>query len=369
MQAGEVMKSLKQNIFIAESTVLQTDISTGREQIKTCNSYVISGEKTALIGGAADSVPDDIIKNAAYAVFNHAFPALGIKRILEINPKIQIMGTIAAIKNLKEITNSIFNERIAKDGAELDLGGRTLRFMITPNLNWPDTMMTYCSNDNVLFSGQAFGSYRGGHLREFYDNELARFKPFVLTALEQLKNLDIDIICPETGAVLTDSAEAISKYELWSKPSVSAQKTASIFYASQNGSTASMAEIVKSVMTKNGVSVKCFNAAVCGTEEMLDAFYGADMLVFGSSTIHRNAAKPIWDIISAADLVNMKQKPCMVFGSYGWGGEGIWLLHNHLKLLRMRPFDKPFGCRFTPSEDDVTELEKYTERFLETNEF
>lgn len=359
------MDKLSDNIFSAANTVCQTDLNTNKQHIKTYNSYVVRGKKTALIGGAADSVADEIIKSASFAIFNRSFPALGIERILSVNPGIEIVGTTAALKNLKEMTNRTFAEHLAKDGAELDLGGITFRFLITPNLNWPDTMMTYDVSDGVLFSGLAFGSYSGGDLREFYDNELARFYPFVQTAAERLSELEINTICPDTGSILTGSS-AVGSYKDWSAPRRKASKTAAVFYASQSGNTSLMAKAVEKVMLECGVSVRSFDVLKLNRDEMLDALYGADILAFGSPTIHRGAVAPIWEIISAIDLVNMKRRPCMVFGSYGWGGEGIQYLHNHLKLLRLSPFEKPFGCLMKPSEADLSELEKYTKRFMES---
>lgn len=350
-----------------QKTVEEIDINTGKTYKNTYNSYVIRGEKTALINGATENIADKVIKNASYAIFNHAFPAPGIDRILGLNPGIEIIATTAAIKNLKEMTNRVFNERIAKDGAVLDLGGRTLEFLITPSLNWPDTMMTYDKTHRLLFSGMALGSYENGNLREFYDTQLARFKPFVKTAAERIKTLDIRVILPDIGSPIESGiSEAIDDYIIWSDTVKADKKTAAIFYVSSTGNTESMAQTVKEVMLENSIDVKCFNASYSDSEEVLDALYGADMLSLGSPTVHRGAPKPIWDIISSVDLVNMKYKPCMLFGSYGWGGEGIQYLYNHLKLLRLKPFEKPFGCLFTPSGADIAELKKYTKRFLES---
>lgn len=360
-----IMDKLSDNIFSAANTVCQTDLNTKKQHIKVCNSYVLRGEKTALIGGAADGVADDIIKSASFAIFNRSLPALGIERILSVNPGIKIVGTTAALKNLKELTNRTFAEHLAKDGAELDLGGITLRFLITPNLNWPDTMMTYDASDGVLFSGLAFGSYSGADLREFYDDELARFSPFVQTAAKRLGELEINMICPDTGSTLTGSG-AVGCYKSWSAPRHKAEKTAAVFYASHSGNTSLMAKTAEKVMLDCGVKVSCFDASKLSRDEMSDALHNADILAFGSPTIHRGAASPIWEVISAIDLVNMKHRPCMVFGSYGWGGEGIQYLHNHLKLLRLSPFEKPFGCLMKPSEADLSEFEKYIKRFLES---
>ncbi len=351
-----------------KTTVTETDINTGKTYTKAYNSYILRSEKTALIGGADNGMSDDTIKNADFAVFTHAYPALCINRILDLNPDIEIVGTIAAIKNLKEITNRSFNEHIAKDGAELDLGGAVLEFLITPNLNWPDTMMIYEKSSKTLFSGMAFASYESGDLREVYDAELSRFSPFVRAAAERVRALDIETLLPSFGDFDGSIAAAINNYISWSAPNRHG-KTAAVFYASATGNTETLAKAVADAMRENGADVKLINAANADSDEILEALYGADALAFGTPTVHHGAAKPIWDVISHIDLINMKYKPCMVFGSHGWGGEGAQYIYNHLKLLRLKPFDKPFCCYFTPSEENIAELRQYTKKFLEsTNE-
>lgn len=348
-----------------KTTVTETDINTGKAYAKAYNSYILQGEKNALIGGAAKGMSDDIIKAADFAVFTHAYPAPGINRILDLNPNIEIVGTIAAIKNLKEITNRSFNEHIAKDGTVLNLGGAELEFLITPNLNWPDTMMVYEKSSKTLFSGMAFSSYENGDLREVYDAELSRFSPFVKAAAERVKPLDIETILPAFGDFGGNVSAAINNYIAWSAPKGHG-KTAAVFYASATGNTGTMAKTVSDAMRKNGADVKLINAANTDRDEILEALYSADALAFGTPTVHHGAAKPIWDVISHIDLINMKYKPCMVFGSHGWGGEGAQYIYNHLKLLRLKPFDKPFCCYFTPSETDISELMQYTKKFLES---
>ncbi len=348
-----------------KTTVTETDINTGKTYTKSYNSYILRGEKTALIGGAAEGMSDDTIKAADFAVLTHAYPAPGINRILDLNPDIEIVGTIAAIKNLKEITNRSLNEHIAKDGAVLDLGGAELEFLITPNLNWPDTMMMYEKFSKTLFSGMAFSSYENGDLREVYDAELSRFSPFVKAAAERVKALDIQAILPAFGDFCGSVSEAINDYISWSTPERRG-KTAAVFYASATGNTETMAKVIADAMRENGADVKLINAANTDRDEILEALYGADALAFGTPTVHHGTAKPIWDVISHIDLINMKYKPCMVFGSHGWGGEGAQYIYNHLKLLRLKPFDKPFCCYFTPSETDMQELRQYTKKFLES---
>lgn len=364
------MKELKNNIF-----------NVG---VKNCDAYLIKGAKAAIIDGADVNFAGEYIKNIEeimpvseidYIVCNHtgAERSGSIERVLELNPDIEVIGTIAAIKNLKEITNSAFNEHVAKDGAELDLGdGKILRFMITPNLPWPDTMMTYLKSEKILFSCNAFSTNRSVseddyeyNLKACFNSSISLFKPFVLKTTEKLSALDIGMICTGSGIIPEKYVrEAIKKYAEWSRTVENEKKTAIIFYVSDSGYTAHMAKIIERTMLECGVDVKSFD--ITESYEVPELLNSADALVFGTPTINKNAAKPVWKIISELDLVNMKNTSCFVFGSYGWGGEGLYLVHNHLKLLRMKPFEKPFGCVFKPSSEDETELIKYTKRFVES---
>jgi flavorubredoxin len=368
------MTELKNNIFY---------IGTGKSNSNMgSNAYLIKGKKIAVIDGVAAEFENEYISNIEeitpiskidYIIFNNtaAEHSGSFEKILELNPQIEVIGTIAAIKNLKEITNREFNEHIAKDGAELDLGnGQILKFMITPNLPWPDTMMTYIENEKILFSCNAFSSnlkfdenYNEAALQIYFDEVISPFKPFALKTASKLSNMKINTIYTGFGPILTGSV--IDKYIEWSTPIAKENKTVVIVYTSQSGNTAHMAEIIEKTMRECGVEVDVVNLSDF-EGSIKDKINSADAIAFGTPTVNRNAMQSIWASIAKLDLVNMKNTPCFVFGSYGWGGEGLHFVHNHLKLIRLRPFEKPFGCLFKMSADDEAELIKYTKRFLET---
>ena len=156
-----------------------------------------------------------------YLICNHTEPdhSGSVKKILELNPDIEVVGSIAAIRNLKEITNMTFKEHIAKDGAELDLGdGKVLKFCIVPNLHWPDTMVTYLESEKTLFSCDVFGAHYCEDavvdediiyydkyekaMKVYYDCIVSPFNAFVVKALEKLSALDIEMVCNSHGPVL-----------------------------------------------------------------------------------------------------------------------------------------------------------------------
>ena len=263
------MLELKNNIFyvgVKDPTLRTFDIFMETEYGTTYNAYLVKGEKTALIETAHEKLLDSYISNIEeimpvseidYLICNHTEPdhSGSVRKILELNPDIEVVGSIAAIRNLKEITIMTFKEHIAKDGAELDLGdGKVLKFCIVPNLHWPDTMVTYLESEKTLFSCDVFGAHYCEDavvdediiyydkyekaMKVYYDCIVSPFNSFVVKALEKLSALDIEMVCNSHGPVLKKYiAEAVKKYSAWSAPKVTEKKTVAIFYASAYGYT------------------------------------------------------------------------------------------------------------------------------------
>ncbi len=370
------------------------DIIMDTEFGTTYNAYLVKGEKTALIETAHDKLSENYIKNVEeiqdiskidYVILNHTEPdhSGSLIKILEKNPDIQVVGTIAALKNLKAITNRTFREVLAKDGESLDLGnGIVLQFIIAPNLHWPDTMMTYLAAEKILFSCDVLGSHycfdgltdeevtnKADYERAFkvyYDCIVSPFKPFVLKGLEKIGGLDIQMVCTSHGPVLKKFiAENVQKYQEWSTPHPNTQKIAAIYYVSAYGYTKKIADAMAVGLKKCGIDVRSYDIIQCGWEEMQETLHHADGILFGSPTINRNALKPVWDVISCIDVITMKDIPIGIFGSYGWSGEACGLLEQHLKALRLNVFETPQKVLFNPSEEDLENAKQYAKRFAE----
>ena len=230
------MIELKNDIFyvgVKDPTLRVFDIIMETEYGTTYNAYLVRGEKTALIETAHEKLTDSYIENIEeimpvseidYLICNHTEPdhSGSVKKILELNPDIEVIGSIAAIKNLKEITNMTFKETVAKEGAQLDLGaGKVLTFYMVPNLHWPDTMVTYIERDKVLFSCDIFGAHYceeavtdeelihydryTSAMKFYYDCIVSPFKPFVLRALDKLSGLDSDMVCSSHALYLKNT--------------------------------------------------------------------------------------------------------------------------------------------------------------------
>lgn len=382
-------------VGVADAGLKVFDIIMETEYGTTYNAYLVKGEKSALVETVHDKSLDEYISNIEqimpvseidYVICNHTEPdhSGSLVKILELNPEIQVVGTTAALRNLKEITNRTFHEVLAKDGETLDLGnGLVLKFIIAPNLHWPDTMMTYLEARKTLFSCDVLGAHYyeptvtdegiqnyanyEKALKVYYDCIVSPFNEFVIKGLQKLQGLDIQMVCNSHGPVLKKYiSEGLEKYSQWSKPHVNEKKTAAIFYVSAYGYTEKLAETIREELLKQGLAVHFYNVIESDPAEMMEKLHTADALLFGSPTINRNALKPIWDTISSMDLINMRNKPVMVFGSYGWSGEGTQLLEQHLTAMRLKVFEKPFTCVFKPTEEKLEELRQYTSRFAES---
>lgn len=388
------MEKLRNNIFysgMADPTLRVFDIVMETQYGTTYNSYVVKGEKTAVIECVHEKFADEFIEKfndikVDYIICNHTEPdhSGSVKRLIEKYPDATVVGTIAAVRNLKEITNITFNEYIAKDGAELDLGnGVVLKFIIAPNLHWPDTMMTYMPSEKVMFSCDVFGShYYEGNIYDseivhkdnyeksfkyYYDCIVSPFAGFVKTGLEKVKDLQIEMICPSHGPVIVDNIElVVKKYAEYANEEKIEKNTLGVFYASAYGYTREMADIIAQTAKEKGYNVKMFDMEDKNIEKMMSAVNSVELLAVGSCTINKNAPDIVWKVLSGIDAINSKGKPCMVFGSYGWSGEAVGHIHSYLKMFKLNVYDKPFSCVFRMSDAERNELKDYTEKFLES---
>ena len=262
---------LKKNFYwtgVQDHDLRVFDIIMETEFGTSYNSYILKGsEKTVLFETAKVKFWDEYlaslqnltdIKDIDYIVVDHTEPdhAGSVEHLLEMNPDIQIVGTTAAINFLKNIVNRDFKSIVVKENDTLSLGDKTLRFLILPNLHWPDSMYTYIEEDKTLVTCDSFGAHYAfdgvlrsrvtdeeGYLRAakyYYDCIFGPFKPFVLKALDRIKDLDVDMICCGHGPVLDSHLDDIRDlYLKWSTVvNPNPRKTVIIPYVSAYGYTA-----------------------------------------------------------------------------------------------------------------------------------
>ncbi|CAH2029943.1 FprA family A-type flavoprotein [Trichlorobacter ammonificans] len=343
----------------------------------TYNSYLIQGsEKTALIdtvkGKFTDLFMDKIralIDPATidYIIVNHAEPdhSGSLAYLLEQCPNATVVSSQAAKNFVGNMIHRPFASRVVKEGDTLDLGGRTLRFIMAPFLHWPDTIFTRLEEENLLFTCDAFGAHYcdTAHIfndetddftaaRHFYFDCIFRpFKDKVLAAVEKIRHDVIDMILPSHGPIIrTDPWKVIQQFEAWSKPTSFCKKIV-LLYISPHGNTEKMAKAVVEGAASDGIEVACHHIVGMDTNELRTLLEEADALIFGIPTIARDIPAPMWNVLSALTSVKLKTTMAAVFGSYGWSGEACKMAEERLKGLGFKLVAEPVRTTFTPTAD------------------
>jgi flavorubredoxin len=286
-------------------------------------------------------------------------------------PKLQIISTPTANKFIREIVNRDFNGITIKDEERMQIGDKTLRFMVVPNLHWPDTMYTYIEEDKVLITCDSFGSHYAfpdvlyskvtekddywNAAKYYYDCILGPFPSFMTKALSRVRQMDVEMICTGHGPVLdTGLVEIYAAYEKWcALPAPSDVKTVVMPYVSAYGYTKMLAEKIQEGLLSTGkIEVKLYDMVTADTAEVQAALGQADGILFGTPTILSEALPPIWDLLSAMNPVIHGGKHAGAFGSYGWSGEAVPHVTQRLSQLRLKVVDG-LKVRFKPSEADL----------------
>jgi flavorubredoxin len=346
----------------------------------TYNAYLVRGsEKVALIDTVKGIFTDNYLarvdslvplEQIDLVVINHTEPdhsgALGA--LLERNPNIEVYCTKAAENFLKQLYDIPMKIRVVAEGQEIDLGGKTLRFLLAPNLHWPDTMFTYLPEEQLLFSCDGFGAHYcadglyddevpdfSSDFNGYFDAIMRPFKDNIREAVAKVEGLDIRIICPSHGPLRRrDPKNVIASYRnLAAAPPETGRKRALLLTISPHGNTRKMAAAVREGLESRGVEV--VEQSIFGTSagDIRDELERADALVVGTPTINRDAPPPVWQALSLVSTVTPKGRVGAVFGSYGWSGEAVKMVEERLVGLKYTLAAPGLHYRFTPTEADI----------------
>ena len=326
------------------------------------NSYVVKGEKTALIDTVEiNHLPEMLEKFEAhgiasldYLIINHMEPdhSGSIAKITERFPNLKIVGnrlTVGMVKGYYGIDDDARYE-VVKDGDTLDLGaGKVLTFQTIPMVHWPETMVTWLADERILFSGDAFGTFGAlgngivdseisnfptfvDEMYRYYACIVAKYGPQVQNALKKLAGLDIKYICSTHGPVWHDhAAEVVSIYDRLSSNQSEAGVT--LIYGSMYGHTGKMAEIVAKRLEERGVTVKRHNAATSDLSEILADVWRYRGVVMGAPTYNTQIFPPVASALHALQARGLKNRIAGAFGSFTWAGAACKLLTEGLTAM------------------------------------
>ncbi len=342
------------------------DIIMTTEYGTSYNAYLIRGrEKTVLIEAVKANFFNEFVEDLQkicplseidYLILNHTEPdhSGSVEMLLQKIPNLVVMGSSTALTFLKEISNSRFNSKELADGEELDLGGKTLRFISAPFLHWPDTIYTYLKEDKILFSCDSFGSHFSDTrifndlieqdftdaYKYYFDEIMGPFKPYIIEALDKIKDLELDIICPGHGPVLRSRLEYyIDLYRKWATPVPRSTDKAIIViaYVTAYGYTELMANSIEEGLFMLGdFDIKKFDLIYTPVSTVLKELEHADGLLIGSPTINGDTLPPVWELLTRLSPITHSDMVAGAFGAYGWSGEAVPNIENRLHMLRMQ---------------------------------
>jgi flavorubredoxin len=350
------------------------------------NSYLIVGsEKTALIDSVHEMKSiehfDKISKltdlaNIDYLVINHMEPdhTGAVPALLKKAPKAKVIFTPIAQLMFKKFYGFAPEAIIVKgEAVEIFLGNKTLRFIETPWLHWPETMTTYLVEDGILFCCDAFGSFKKlpdgailetdidmakqnirGFSQKYFASVFNGQREWVLKAIEKFDkmNLKIKVLAPSHGPVYTDNVrKTMRQWVSWSKGTYT--KTVVIAYDSMYGMTAKCLDAIVEGVREAGGIVLSFKLSEETTVDALAALVEAPALIVGSPTYEHETFPKVVDFLNLLKTKKFSNRCAGVFGSFGWSGEATRKLSAELTALGFQLVGKPLLVFGSPTKEDL----------------
>ncbi|MCF6464494.1 flavodoxin domain-containing protein, partial [Clostridium sp. Cult2] len=266
---------------------------------------------------------------------------------------------------------------------ELEIGeNNKLIFIEARMLHWPDSMFTYMTGENILFSNDAFGQHYASNLLyndlvdqaelyqeaiKYYANILTPFSSLVTNKIKEVLgfNLSVDVIATSHGIIWRDNpAQIIEKYLEWADAYQENQIT--IVYDTMWNATRKMAEAIaegiKSV--DKDVTVKLFNAANSDKNDVITELFKSKAMLFGSSTVNKSIMHATGGILDMIKGIGFKNKKGAAFGSYGWSGESVAILEERLKNAKIEIVQEGIKELWNPDEESIDRCVEFGKEFV-----
>lgn len=352
------------------------DIEFGLQNGTTYNSFLIRGDKVALVDTSHEKFRDLYLQTLKeqidpakidYLVISHTEPDHSglVRDVLEIAPQVTVVGSKVAIQFLEDLVHRPFERQIVKGGDKLDLGGgHELEFIIAPNLHWPDTAFTYDHGTHILYTCDAFGLHYctddlfdadlealSPDFRFYYDCLMAPNARSVLTALKRMDGLEANIttIAVGHGPVLRHNVdELVGRYREWSQAKAKAETAAAVFYVSDYGYSDRISQAIARGIHKTGVAVEMMDLKSADPQEVQELVGRVQGLVIGMppASASKQAQAALRTLLAA---VHGKQT-VGVFESYGGDDEPVDPIMTQLRELDLTIAFDPIRVKETPSE-------------------
>jgi len=343
----------------------------------TYNAYLIEGsEKTALLDTVDPPKADELmaqldgVSKIDFLVSHHAEQDHSgtIPRVLERFPEAKVVASPKAKPMLIDLLKIPENAFITvKDGEVVSLGDKTLQFISTPWVHWPETMVTYLKEDQILFSCDFYGSHiafsdlfvtEQGRVYEaakrYFAEIMMPFRNVIEKNIDKLKGYDIQMIAPSHGQIHDSPAWIREAYQDWVMGAP--HNLVVLPFVSMHGSTRQMVDHLASALVENGVRVELFSLPVTDIGKLAMSLVDAATVVVGTPTVlagpHPLAAYATF----LANALRPKVKFLSIIGSYGWGGKTVETLAGMIPNLKVEVLE-PVLCKGLPRDADFKALD------------
>ena len=347
----------------------------------TYNSYLLQEEKTVLIDTVWEPFAEEFVENLAkeidlekidYIIANHgevdhsgALPFL-MKRI----PGKPIYCTANAVKSLKGQYHQDWNFKVVKTGDKIDIGnGKELIFVEMTMLHWPDSMATYLTKDNILFSNDAFGQHLAteklfndkvdpcelfSESIKYFANILTPFSAMLRKKLDEViaLNLPIEMIATSHGVIWRDNPmQIVEKYAQWAND-YQENQIAIIYDTMWNGTKLLAEKIAEGIGLEDpDVVVKVFNLAKSDDNDVITEVFKSKKVVIGSPTINNSILHSVAAIIHLMKEMKFKGKKAAAFGCFGWSGESVKVISELMGSAGFETLSEGYRNPWNPDDD------------------
>ncbi|MDJ0987816.1 MAG: flavodoxin domain-containing protein [Desulfobacterales bacterium] len=357
-----------------------TDLGT------TYNSFLIVDDKIALLDTVKKEFADQLLanisavvdpKNIDYVISNHTEldHSGGLARVMHrVGEDKPLYCSKMGHKNLPRHFTRNWNYQPVETGQELSLGKKTLNFLETRMVHWPDSMFTYLKEDKILFSSDGFGQHFAGperfddqigdaimhHAKKYFANILLLYVPLIQKYLKNIieSGMEFKMICPDHGIIWRQNpAKILEAYVRWCQQVP--KKKAVVIYDTMWHSTEKMAEAIATGINKEGVPTKPLHLRKWHRSEVMTEVFDAKAVVVGGPTLNNGLFPSLADFLCYMKGLKPLNKIGAAFGSYGWSGESTKIIAKELKGMKFDMIDSGLKIQYVPDKEGLEQCYEY----------
>lgn len=348
----------------------------------TYNSYLIIDEKVTLVDTVKEHLFDEMLERISqvidpakidYIISNHVEMdhSGGLPQIIKIAKNAKIITSPNGKKGLQKHFRQEWNFQVVSSGDSICIGSKTLKFLLTPMVHWPDSMVTCLVQEKILFSNDAFGQHIASvqrfdkqfdfgileeEAKKYYANIVLPYGVQVKKALDEVLKMDIEIVAPSHGIIWQKYLKQIvNLYQKWADNYT--ENKAVIIYDTMWHSTENIAKAIKNGFEQSDISAVMLNLQTNHISDVMKELLTAKYICVGSSTLNNGLLPKVAAFLSYMKGLAPKNRTGLSFGSYGWGGQSIELINEVLTDCGFTIME-PIKVQYLPDEQTLTDISK-----------